>query len=95
MSTKKNTKNEGFDPVGDRILIHRDESEKTTTSGLVLPKEKKSNVATVIAIGDGEKISKKLSVGARVYFVEHPQQLPIGESFTLIPCEAIMGVISE
>ena len=95
MSAKKSSKNEGFDPVGDRVLIQREAGEKTTSTGLVLPNEKKSNIATVIAIGDGEKISKKLSVGARIYFVEHPQQLAIADNFTLIPCEAIMGVIAE
>ncbi|MGA0867096.1 MAG: co-chaperone GroES family protein [Candidatus Nanopelagicaceae bacterium] len=91
MSKNKND----FQPVGDRVLIQRDAGEKKTESGLVLPNEKKSNTATLIAIGDGEKISKNLTIGSRVYFVEHPQQLPIGDKYLLIPSEAIMGVISE
>ena len=90
---KKTTSNEDFAPVGDRVLIRRDEGEKKTSSGLVLPNEKKSNTATVVAVGDGEKISSKIVEGSRVYFVEHPQQFPIGDSgFLLIPSEAIMGV---
>ena len=54
---KKNDK--GFQPVGDRLLITRQKIDEKTESGIILPANHKrkmfENLATVIAVGDGEK----------------------------------------
>jgi chaperonin GroES len=58
-------------PLGDRLLVEVKQTETTTASGIVLPdsaKEKKAE-GTIIAIGNGEKITAlKLSVGETVLF---------------------------
>ncbi|MBI2410475.1 MAG: co-chaperone GroES [Candidatus Kerfeldbacteria bacterium] len=58
-------------PLGDRVLVQVLESEGTTASGIVLPesaKEKKAQ-GKLIAIGDGEKVTKLgLAVGDVVIF---------------------------
>lgn len=58
-------------PLGDRVLVKVLETEQTTASGIVLPdsaKEKKAE-GEVIALGEGEKITKLgLSVGDVVLF---------------------------
>lgn len=58
-------------PLGDRLLVEVKQTETTTASGIVLPdsaKEKKAE-GTIIAIGNGEKITAlKLSVGDTVLF---------------------------
>ena len=58
-------------PLGDRLLVEVKQTETTTASGIVLPdsaKEKKAE-GTIVAIGNGEKITAlKLSVGDVVLF---------------------------
>jgi chaperonin GroES len=48
-------------PLGNRVLVKQLEEEKVTQSGIVLPDtmdSKKKIEAEVIAIGDGEKVTK-------------------------------------
>ncbi len=59
-------------PLGDRIIVRPVTEEEVTKSGIVLPdtveKEKKEE-GEIIAIGDGEKITKLgLKVGDKVIF---------------------------
>ncbi len=59
-------------PLGDRIIVKSVAEEEVTKSGIVLPdtveKEKKEE-GEVIAIGDGEKITKLgLKEGDKVIF---------------------------
>lgn len=83
-----------FVPVGNRVLIKRDEGVDKSDAGVWFTREQKSNVATVIAVGDDEeKISSNVKAGCRVFFVDHPQSLDI-DKYILIPSEAILGVIS-
>ncbi|MBI5037659.1 MAG: co-chaperone GroES [Candidatus Kerfeldbacteria bacterium] len=69
-------------PLGDRIAVKPVTEEEVTKSGIVLPetaeKEKKEE-GEVVAIGDGEKITKLgLKVGDRVLFGKYA-----GEEVTL------------
>ena len=82
-----------FVPVGNRVLIKRDEGIDKSDAGVWFSREQKSNVATVIAIGDDEeKISSNIVIGCRVFFVDHPQSIDI-DNYILLPAEAILGVI--
>ena len=69
-------------PLGDRIIVKPVTEEEVTKSGIVLPetveKEKKEE-GEVIAVGDGEKISKfGLKEGDKVIFGKYS-----GEEVTL------------
>ena len=63
-------------PLGDRVVVQRDESLEVTTGGIVLPDSAKDAPArgTVISVGDGimmpdgSRVALQLTVGARVIF---------------------------
>ncbi len=63
-------------PLGDRVVVQRDESEEVTTGGIVLPDSAKDVPArgTVMSVGDGiimpdgSRVALQLTVGARVIF---------------------------
>ena len=43
-------------PLGDRVVVQRDDADETTSGGIVLPDsaKEKMNRARVIAVGDGK-----------------------------------------
>lgn len=53
-------------PLGDRILLKAKATEEKTASGLYIPQtaQEKTQIATVIAVGDDETI--KVKVGDKV-----------------------------
>lgn len=63
-------------PLGDRVVVQRDESLDVTTGGIVLPDSAKDAPArgTVVSVGDGimmpdgSRVALQLTVGARVIF---------------------------
>lgn len=71
-------------PIGDRALVKQVSEEETTKSGIVLPdtidKEKKAE-GEIIAIGNGEKISKLgLQTGQKVLFGKYAgEEVKVGE----------------
>ncbi len=82
---KKKSKTK-FQPLGDRVVIQRDESEETTAGGIVLPDAAKDKPARgkIISIGDG----KVLDDGSRSKFQVKPGDRVLfssyaGESFTV------------
>ncbi|TWU16460.1 co-chaperone GroES [Allorhodopirellula heiligendammensis] len=74
-ATKKASKNR-LQPLGERIVIQREERESTTAGGIVLPDSAQEKPArgTVIAIGtgkqldDGSRAPSQLKTGERVLF---------------------------
>lgn len=63
-------------PIGDRVLVEREESEAKTAGGIVLPDtaKEKPQVGKVLAVGDG-RVTKdgkrsplQVKVGDKVYF---------------------------
>jgi chaperonin GroES len=83
--TKKKSKTQ-LQPLGDRVVIQRDESEETTAGGIVLPDSAKDKPARgkVVSIGDG----KLLNDGTRSQFQVKPGDRVLfssyaGESFTV------------
>jgi chaperonin GroES len=63
-------------PIGDRVLIEREESEEKTSGGILLPDtaKEKPQIGKVVAVGDGrvlrdgKRVPLHLKVGDRVYF---------------------------
>ncbi len=88
-------------PLGNRVLVKQLEQEEVTASGIVLPdtvdKEKKAQ-GEVIALGDGEKVTKlNLSVGDVVLFgkysgdeVEYEK-----EEYKILNHEDVLAVVTK
>ena len=63
-------------PLGDRVVVEREESETVTSGGIVLPDTAKDKPArgTIIAVGngrllkDGKRAEFQVKVGDRVVF---------------------------
>ena len=77
-ATKSKTKVR-LQPLGERIVVQREESEQTTAGGIVLPDSAKEKPArgTVVAVGDGKLLEdgsrapSQLSEGDRVLFTSY------------------------
>lgn len=77
MATATKSKNSvRLQPLGERIVVQREESEETTAGGIVLPDTAKEKPArgVVVAVGDGKllddgsRAASQLSEGDRVLF---------------------------
>ncbi len=77
MATATKTKNKiRLQPMGERIVVQREESEETTAGGIVLPDSAREKPArgTVVAIGsgklldDGSRAASQLKEGDAVLF---------------------------
>lgn len=77
MATATKSKNSvRLQPLGERIVVQREESEETTAGGIVLPDTAKEKPArgVVVAVGDGKLLDdgsrapSQLSEGDRVLF---------------------------
>ena len=63
-------------PIGDRVLVEREEGESKTAGGIVLPDsaKEKPQIGKVIAVGDGrvvhdgKRVALQVKTGDRVYF---------------------------
>lgn len=77
-ATKNKTKIR-LQPLGERLVVQREESEQTTAGGIVLPDSAKEKPArgTIVAIGtgklldDGTRSKSQLVVGDRVLFTSY------------------------
>ena len=78
-ATKAKTKRTGsvrLQPLGDRVVVEREESEERTAGGIVLPDTAKNKPArgTVVAVGEGRLLESgkrhelQVRVGDRVIF---------------------------
>ena len=91
-------KNEGFQPVGNRLLITRRKIEnEKTEAGIILPKNHKKkefeNLATVLAVGCGDGISKHITEGCTVYIRDEAPSVEISEGVYLVMEDAVYGVL--
>ena len=101
--TKKKATSIKLQPLGDRIVLEREESEERTAGGIVLPDTAKNKPArgTVVAIGDGRlledgKRSKlQVKVGDRVLFSSYAgDEFKVGDRELLLMREDdILAVI--
>ncbi|MGI6400672.1 MAG: co-chaperone GroES [Thermoguttaceae bacterium] len=80
-------------PIGDRVVVRRDESEEVTAGGLYLPDSAKDKPAqgVVVSVGDGRILEdgtrSKFTVqeGDRVIFLSYA-----GEDFKFGDCEFLL-----
>jgi chaperonin GroES len=89
------TKKKGFklQPLGDRVVIKREESESTTAGGIVLPDSAKDKPArgSVVCVGngrlldDGSRSELQVKVGDRVVFSSYA-----GEAFKVDDQELLL-----
>jgi chaperonin GroES len=100
---KKSSTATKLQPLGDRVVVEREEAEETTAGGIVLPdtaKDKPSR-GTVIAVGDGRILDDgtrgpmQVKVGDRVLFTSYsPQEIKIGDDTVLLMSEKdIMAIL--
>ncbi len=99
---KKKTKVK-LQPLGDRVVVQREESEDTTAGGIVLPDsaQDKPSRGTVISIGngrlmdDGSRADFQVAKGDHVLFTSYaPETIKLGdEELLLMREEDILAVI--
>ena len=90
-------------PLGDRVVVRRDESEEKTAGGIVLPDsaQDKPSRGTIVSVGtgklldDGTRGSLQVKEGDRVLFTSYsPEQITIeDEELLLMREEDILAVI--
>lgn len=102
--TKKKASSTGIkiQPLGDRVVIRRDESEDRTSGGIVLPDSAQDKPARgrVISVGDGRLLDDgtrsqlQVKAGDRVLFTSYAgEAITIGdEEFLLMQEEGILAV---
>ena len=74
-ATKKKSKIK-LQPLGDRVVVEREESEETTSGGIVLPDSAQDKPArgTIVSVGDGKLLDDgtrgelQVKAGDRVIF---------------------------
>ena len=108
MSTATKAKKKAGDgvklqPLGDRVVVEREESESKTAGGIVLPDSAKDKPArgTVIAVGDGRLLDDgtrgklQVKIGDKVLFTSYaPEAIKIGDQELLLMREEdILAVI--
>jgi chaperonin GroES len=101
-ATKKKTK-VTLQPLGDKVVVEREESEERTTGGILLPDSAKDKPSrgTIVAIGtgklldDGTRGAMQVKKGDRVLFTSYaPETITIDdEEFLLMSESDILAVI--
>ena len=103
-ATKKKGKTDiKLQPLGDRVVVQRDESEEKTAGGIFLPDTAKDKPVrgTIVSVGNGKLLDSgersKLQVkpGDRVIFTSYaPEPFKIGdEEYLLMREDDILAVI--
>jgi chaperonin GroES len=93
--TKKKTSSSTLklQPLGDRVVVEREESESKTAGGILLPDSAKDKPArgTVVSVGDGrlsadgKRVALQVKPGDRVVFTSYA-----GENFKVGDDELIL-----
>ncbi len=101
-ATKKRSK-VSLQPLGDKVVVERDESEDVTAGGIVLPDSAKDKPSrgTIVAIGtgklldDGTRGKMQVKKGDRILFTSYaPETIEIDEQEYLLMSESdILAVI--
>lgn len=101
-ATKKKSKIT-LQPIGDKVVVERDESEEKTAGGIFIPDAAKDKPTrgTIIAVGtgklldDGKRGKMQVKKGDRVLFTSYaPETIAIGEDEYLLMSESdILAVI--
>jgi chaperonin GroES len=101
-ATKKRTK-VSLQPLGDKVVVERDQSEDITAGGIVLPDSAKDKPSrgTIVAIGtgklldDGTRGKMQVKKGDRILFTSYaPETIEIDDEEYLLMSETdILAVI--
>ena len=82
-------------PLGDRVLLMAKEAETKTAGGLFIPQtaQEKTQIATVVAVGDDESI--KVKVGQQVLHDKYAgtQIKDNGEEYLILGAGDILAII--
>ncbi len=90
-------------PLGDRVVVEREEARQTTAGGIVLPDtaKDKPQKGKVIAVGDG-RVTKdgkrrelQVKVGDQVLFTSYaPEEIKVdGETYLLMREDDILAIV--
>ncbi|MCX7403723.1 MAG: co-chaperone GroES [Planctomycetia bacterium] len=103
-SKPANKKKSCFIPLGDRVVVEREESEQKTAGGILLPDSAKDKPArgTVVSVGEGKLNDKgnrhplQVKPGDRVVFTSYAgEPFKVGDSELLLMREddilAVLG----
>jgi chaperonin GroES len=101
-ATKKKSK-VSLQPLGDKVVVARDESEDVTAGGIVLPDsaQDKPSRGTIVAVGtgklldDGSRGEMQVKKGNRILFSSYaPETINIDdEEFLLMSESDILAII--
>ena len=90
-------------PLGDRVVVEREEAEERTSGGILLPDsaQDKPSRGTVLAVGDGKLLDDgsrgklQVKVGDKVLFTSYaPETVKLGDDELLLMREEdILAVI--
>ena len=106
-ATKPKKKAEGslrIQPLGDRVVVEREESESKTAGGIVLPDSAKDKPSrgTVIAVGDGRLLDDgsrgalQVKIGDKVLFTSYaPEAIKVNDQELLLMREEDILAIIE
>ena len=82
-------------PLGDRVLVKAKETEEKTASGIYIPQtaQEKTQIATVIAVGDDETI--KVKAGQQIVHDKYAgtQIKDNGEDYLILSYSDILAII--
>jgi chaperonin GroES len=102
VATKKKTK-VSLKPIGDKVVVEREETKEKTAGGIYLPDNAKDKPTrgTIMAVGtgrlldDGKRGPMQVKVGDRVLFTSYaPEVIEIGDDEYLLMSESdILAVI--
>ncbi len=103
VAKKKPTSKIKLQPLGDRVVVEREESEQKTAGGIVLPDSAQNKPArgTIVSVGDGKLLDDgtrgklQVKVGDRVLFSSYAgDEFKIGDQELLLMREDdILAVI--
>ena len=92
-------------PLGDRVVVERDESEETTAGGIVLPDSAKDRPArgTIVSVGDGRLLDDgtraelQVKAGDHVLFSSYAgDSVNVGDDeYLLMREDDILAVIED
>lgn len=83
-------------PLGENILVHPEKPEQKTAAGIYLPEtasQERSQLGTVIAIGDSDKI--KVKAGQKILFRRYGgEEVKIdGEEYLIASYKDILAIV--
>jgi chaperonin GroES len=101
---KKGSTSINLQPLGDRIVIEREESEEKTEGGIYLPDSAKDKPTrgTIVSVGDGKLLDDgsrgemQVKVGDRVLFTSYAgENIEIGDSEYVLMSESEVLAVLE